>query len=298
MDVGDLLLTALTSSVVVVAVVGVAAFMLRTTFAKWLQHELNIRLEQYKAARTQDAERLKSELSAQNNRIEALQRGALSGMEARRTALDRRRLEAAERVWSFVASIHSIETTVLETFARLRLDKIASAAKDSGVRDWFGVIIDNSGYKDLPPAHTIMKEQPFVSPIVWAMFYAYRAVVLSALIPFHAIRHGIDPKEMIDTKHIHELITTALPKVTPAFLEQWGTSAYPLVAKMLREQLLKELLESLDSPQSDQQSLEKAADIVARAAKLSDPSSSAIPPLLAKDAMMPAAELDTGGPPR
>jgi hypothetical protein len=298
MTLGDILLSAFTSSLIVGVAVAVFAFVFKTTFTKWLQHGLNVDLEQFKASLKQDEERLKSALIAQNNQIEALQRGALSGMEARHTTLDRRRLEAFEKIWSAVVSMRALENSVLAIFARLKIDAIVPLAKDNkDFGEWLGVILDAAGVKEFVlkdhPVHLIQKEQLFVPPIVWAMYSAYQAVVFYPLAPLYALKGGLDPAGMVDSKATYALITAALPGVPADYLDKWGAHAFPQIAEMLRERLLHELVESLDSTMSDQQNVERAAAISALASKLLAPSGTPSPPL-PKEALMQPVELETG----
>ena len=69
---------------------------------KAVQHNFDGKLEALKAQLRRDDEQLKADLRARDDDIAALRSGALSGMATRQAALDKRRLEAIEKVWSAV----------------------------------------------------------------------------------------------------------------------------------------------------------------------------------------------------
>lgn len=268
----DLLLTTLASSTVLAACSFVAGFLLKPFYEKWLQHQLDRSLEAYKAEQRQKEEKLKAGLQSQHNQIEALQRGALSGMVARNTSLDQRRLEAIEKIWDAVVYLRAFETVILSTFAGLDLKEVAEAIKrHGGVGDWIDTMFKTVGADQLStnsgPLYMIDRQQLFVPQIVWAFFEAYRAVVLYPVGPLTAIRRGMDPEGLMDDKRVHSVITAALPRAEST-LKQYGLLSFPPLAEKLREKLCAALIEGLDSPTSDERSVDQAAAILRAAAKV------------------------------
>jgi hypothetical protein len=65
---------------------------------KGIQHNFDQKLEELRAQLRRDEEQLKADLRTRDDEIAALRSGALSGMASRQAALDKRRLEAIEKV--------------------------------------------------------------------------------------------------------------------------------------------------------------------------------------------------------
>jgi hypothetical protein len=90
-----------TSSVLTIIGVIVGTYY-KAKVEKRIQHNFDEKLEALKAQLRRDEEQLKADLRARDDEIAALRSGALSGMASRQAALDKRRLEAIEKVWSAV----------------------------------------------------------------------------------------------------------------------------------------------------------------------------------------------------
>ena len=91
------------------ALSGVALWLGRnlifTRLTKSVEHEFNGRLETLKAQLRDSEERLKAELRNRESEIAALRGGALSALASRQAALDKRRLEAVDQLWTSVSAL-------------------------------------------------------------------------------------------------------------------------------------------------------------------------------------------------
>src|SRR6267378_3038276 len=148
---------------------------------KGIQHNFDQKLEELRAKLRRDEEELKAGLHSRDDEIAALRSGALSGMASRQAALDKRRLEAIEKLWSAV-----IDRWQWKNLARmagsLNMDNLLDAAAQENeegpkLRSFAEVIWKTTGLENPKLLETVDKERPFLPPMTWALFSAYRQVL-------------------------------------------------------------------------------------------------------------------------
>jgi hypothetical protein len=272
MTMGTFILNALASSAVAAAVLACIAFVLRSTAARWVNHQFDARLEAAKAEHRAQEELLKDALTQHRLKIEALQSGALSGLAARHVLLDKKRIEALESVWAAVAYMHPYHNLSVMC-ATIGFDQLSKVAKDGQN----GAAIIESFLKMAPPFDELGKPdnphyridqvQLFVPPLVWAMFDAYRSVIFLPMMMLIAVKGGIDVSDTWDAARVQNLIKVALPDVQFDF-ESRGAADLARVAGLLKTRLLAVTLESLENPATDTKSVERASAILRSAQAL------------------------------
>ena len=272
MTLGTFILNALASSALAAAVLACIAFVLRSTAARWVNHQFDERLEAAKAEHRSQEELLKDALTQHRLKIEALQSGALSGLAARHVLLDKKRIEALESVWGAVAYMHPYHNLSVMC-ATIGFDQLSKAAKD--VRN--GAAIIESFLKMAPPFDELGKPgnphyridqvQLFVPPLVWAMFDAYRSVIFLPMMMLISVKGGIDVSDMWGAARLQNLIKVALPDVQ-FDLGSRGAADLARVAGPLKTRLLAVTLESLENPATDTKSVERASEILRSAQAL------------------------------
>ncbi len=109
------------------------------------------------------------------------------------------------------------------------------------------------------------KARPFVSPMAWALYSAYEAITLQAVIKFHMIKSGVFVKELIDKDVAAKLVKAVLPHRTEA-IDKLGEIAYYHLLEELDERLLGEFRKMLAGVEADKASIDQAAEIL-RASK-------------------------------
>jgi hypothetical protein len=154
-----------TSSVLTVIGVIVGKYY-KAKVEKGIQHNFDQKLEELRAQLRRDEEELKADLRSRDDEIAALRSGALSGMVSRQAALDKRRLEAVEKLWSAV-----IDRWQWKNLARLvgsmNMEYTLNAAAQQNEegrkpREFAEVIWKTAGLDDnLKPLESVDKERPF-----------------------------------------------------------------------------------------------------------------------------------------
>jgi hypothetical protein len=191
--------------------------LIATRLKASVEHEFKEKLEEVKA-----------DLQAKENQIAALQSGALTGLASRQAALDTRRLQAVDDLWTSLQALKALSETV-DTF---RLD------------------LSNAD-----------RARPYVSDIAWALFSAYKAIVLQGVVFVEMWKRGTDPTPILDTKPIAILIKAVLPE-SSASIDKWDSALFHRMLEPLENRLLTELRSTLKGTESDEATVKQAASIL------------------------------------
>jgi hypothetical protein len=230
--------------------------LIATRLTNSVRHEYDAKLE-----------RLKADLNAKASQIDALRSGVLSGVSARQAAIFQRHLTAIEQLWSAVVSLGPAKN-VSASMAVVKFEAAAKeAAKNPRFREFFSMIgsIDLSSL----PTEQALKARPFVSPLAWAYYSAYQAIIFHAVARMHMLKNGIDMVEVIDTKKVTELVKVALPH-QGQYIENYGPSTFHYLLEELESSLLAAFQLMLKGDESDQATLDKAAAIIKKSESLMD----------------------------
>jgi hypothetical protein len=250
---------AISTTFIFAAALWLSRNLIATRLTNSVRHEYDTKLE-----------RLKADLGAKASQIDALRGGALSGVTARETAIFQRHLTAIEQLWSAVISLGPAKS-VSAWMAVVKFEAAAKeAAKNPRFREFFSMI----GGIDLNSLSTdqALKTRPFVSPLAWAYYSAYQAIVFHAVARLHMLKNGIDMVEVIDTKNVTELVKIALPHQVQ-YIEKHGPGAFHFLLEGLENNLLAAFQLMLKGDDSDQATLDKAAAIIRKSETLMDQNS-------------------------
>ncbi len=256
-------LPALTTTGLLVAVLWFGRELISTRLTKSVQHEFNKKIESIRADLRTSEESFKAQLREKEAEIEALRSGALSALANRQAALDKRRLEAVDQLWSAFNALAPARA-IAANMAFIKFESAAQKAEhDPKVRQFFEMI---SGGFD-PRSMNLSgaeKARPFISPMAWAVFSAFHAVTMHSVIRLEVLKGGLGTEDFTDNKAIEKLVVAALPHYAD-YVEKKGPSVYYHVLEALEARLLAELQSMLSGVESDQASLEQAAKIIRQA---------------------------------
>lgn len=241
-----------------------AAWLMRsvitTRLTKSVQHEFDSKLEVLRTQLRNNEESFKADLRAKDAQIELLRSGAISGLASRQAALDKRRIEAVDQLWSAVTELAPAKGASA-WMAVIKFDAAAKeAAKNPQFRQVFEALGSGLDLKKLGSTGA-SKVRPFVSDMAWAIFSAYQAILLFAVTQLHILKSGLNVPDVLDTSAINKLIQAALPHQS-AYLEKYGVAGYHYLVDELESRLLKELQNILKGQESDRASVEQAAAIL------------------------------------
>lgn len=142
------------------------------------------------------------------------------------------------------------------------------AAKDVRVREMFTMMSAGFDPKKVDLSGSA-KARPFVSPMAWALFSAYQAIAMQAVLRLQIIKSGIGAKDLLDKDAIAKLVKAALPHQA-SYIDKFGEAGYHYLLEELEGSLLDEFRKMLAGVEADKASIERAAEILKRSNELLD----------------------------
>lgn len=233
--------------------------LISTRLTNSVRHEYNKKIETLRTELRQKEESLKADLRAKENQIEALRSGALSGVANRQALIFERQLRAIETLWDSVISLGPAKA-VSALMAVIKFESAAkAAAKNPRAREMFSML----GNVDLNNLQTNQAEKtrPFISPVAWAYYSAYQAIVLHAVMRLQMLKNGIDMADVIDTEKVTNLVKVALPHQVE-YIEKFGPSAFHYLLEELEIKILFTFELMLKGEEADKEILQKASAII------------------------------------
>jgi len=247
--------------------------VITTRLTKSVQYEFDKKLEVLRTDQRKSEEAFKADLRAKDAQIDLLRSGAISSLASRQAVLDKRRIEAVDQLWSAIVELAPAKVASA-WMAHIKFDAAAKeAAKNLRFRklfEMFGETLDPKKFQGTSAS----KVRPFVSEMAWAIFSAYQAIVLFAVVQVSVLKAGLDVPDALDTSAVTKLVQAVLPHQS-SYLEQYGASGYHYLLDELESRLLKELQNILRGGESDRASVEQAAVILKESERVMETISSA-----------------------
>lgn len=253
------LITPVVISAIISAGVGVL-------YKRAIQHTFDAKLEAARSEHARALEMLRSDLNAKSEQLAALRGGALSGLANRRAAIDKRGLEAIEKLWAAAVHLHQFKPATKMTQSLNMKRAIDGAAQKNAegeaMQRFAEEIWKMTGLDKLRSIEqSVATERPFLPPLAWALYSAYSRVLCYAPAQLATIRTGVGSKMLADPAPMLDMVKSALPHMT-AFIDEHGDSGLPFLIDDLEEALLKSLREALHNPGADEDSVAQAAKIL------------------------------------
>jgi hypothetical protein len=247
-------------SLLMVIIIFICKNWLKARIERSVQHTFDARLEAIRADLRGTEERLKSELRLKESEISALRDVVLSGRVQRQALLDKRRMDAVERIWAAVMALTPYRTAA-SMMASLNFRAVVDEApKHAGVRKLAQVITTLP--PDFKPGNVAISERPFVSPMAWAYFSAFQTVLLTIYAQAKALELGLENSDrFINVGNIRDMLKKALPHQAN-LIDEWELTSFFWFVEELEGCILIELNKMLEGEDVDQASIARSAAIM------------------------------------
>jgi hypothetical protein len=199
----------------------------------------------------------------------------MTGLSTRSAALDKRRMEAVEKIWAASTEVTKKLHFLVRSCETLRMEVLIDRAEGSGaeavkVQEFAKAVlgagnIDTNDWKAAFPFATA--ERPFVPPFVWAIYSTYNSLMLHAYARWTAVRFGTGNGILASPDPLLTALKLALPHQSN-FIDQFGEARVYGLRKELEDKLLFELSRTLEGHQSDSQHLQRAHEILRAVSEL------------------------------
>ncbi|MDX2144453.1 MAG: hypothetical protein SFV19_13940 [Rhodospirillaceae bacterium] len=221
-----------------------------------LERALNAEIELLKnELRTKESE-FTSNLRVREAEIAALREGVFSGRFNRQALLDKRKLEAVDKIWGAVAKLTPLKRLSAQ-IAWIKIDvAVDEAAKNPKLRAFFEVINKSVDHKAFD--HLTMIERPFLTSLAWSYFSAYEAIVASAFLLSKTMELGLDDgRKLLDEIGIRNILAAALPHRREQ-IAKINVGSFHFLLVELEGLLLTELQKILEGVEADKASIEQS----------------------------------------
>jgi hypothetical protein len=262
------------------AATGVAVFAGRNVIKAWIErgveYRFNSRLEELRADLRRSEEELKSQLRIKETEITALRDGVLSGRTQRQALVDKRRIEAVEKLWSGIVALTPYKG-LSASVATLNVDALARRSDEPKIQQFIAIV--SAAIKRDPEVlsnNPAKNERPFVSALAWAYFFAYMTIVSFAFASLKLAEIGTpNLSELFSKDSIRNFLKTVLPHQSE-FIDRNEPNVYYYLLDEIELNLLTELQKILRGEDQDSTGIEQAARIMEMARKLSQEPTTAV----------------------
>lgn len=112
------------------------------------------------------------------------------------------------------------------------------------------------------------KARPFLSPLAWAYYSAYQAIVIQYAMKFETLKIGVEfPEEYLNSEGVKKLVKAVLPHQS-GYLDKYGSRAFYYLLDEIESLLLSELQNMQKGVESDKENAERAAAILKESDRL------------------------------
>lgn len=243
----------------------IAAYFGRQWFVerikRGVQHQFDEKIEELRSTLRRSEDQFKARLLGKEAEISSLRTWVLGGAANRRALLDKRRLDAVERVWTTVIDMSPLKH-IASIMMRIDFKETAKHAGKPEVQKFLdvfgGEIADPSKMK--PSAGRY--EQPYLTEPAWAYFSAYKTILIGSMMRYAALKvggPGID--KYMTNEATKKLLKAALPNAAQ-FIDEQEPEFYYLLLDEVEAALLSELRGVLDGKDVDHESAARAKAIM------------------------------------
>ncbi|MCI0420645.1 MAG: hypothetical protein L0312_15700, partial [Acidobacteria bacterium] len=197
-----------------------------TRLTKSVQHEFDAKLETLRAVLRKNEEEFKAELRRKDDEITAIRTAAMTALASSQAEVERRRIQAVDQLWNGVKVLSSGKwaASVLST---LKIDIVsAHIENDPKLQQVIGVMALN--IDEIPKLWTGSEAhaaRPYVSPMAWALFSAYQAIMGFAVSLLAMLKQGLPAEKFFDQKGIANILKAALPE-HGEYIDRYGSAGY------------------------------------------------------------------------
>ena len=239
-------LPALTSTGALAATLWFARTFIEKRLSSSVQHKFDRKIEE-----------LRSDIRVREGEIEALRKNAISGQ---------RRVEAVDKLWSAMLTMGRLKWSS-QFMSIIKFEGAAAAAEDEeNTRKFFETLAkSNPNPEELK--HEGDQQRPFVTPVVWALFSAYRSILMYAYLQLEVLKNGLPAKFLKDGSDIADLIKKVAPEYS-TYMDEFGSGGFHFMLDTLEEKTLAAMRAMLDGAEYDQTELKRASEILKAAEQL------------------------------
>ena len=266
-----LLSTTLSTSALIAMALYLMRSLITTRLTKSVQNEFDSKLAGLTSHLRSAEESFKADLKRKESEINSLQSGAIQNRLSRQSAVDKRKLDAVDQLWSAIYDLSSSKAFAAQ-LSIFKWDAISEeVGKNPRAKEIFSIFkVDQT--KNESAFYSAQKARPFITPVAWAYFAAYQAIIMHAVVFIKILQIGLDGHKYLANENLIKLIKTALPHCAE-YIDEYGPSAAYNLLDQLENSLLDELKNMLDGRANDMTEVARANQILIEASRVNSDAS-------------------------
>ena len=205
-------------------------------------------------------EGVRSDLRMKEMKITALQSTILEGRAGRQAIIDKRRIEAIEKLWRATVELGAFH---MATSAMTVLKPEAFDQEDNpNLRQFFETLSGpGKPFDRLLETPSVHCERPFIPPYVWSIYEAYSGIMVYCYMRLSAAAHGLpNASKMLNDDKVIANIKSVMPHFAD-YLEKYGITGAAHLADPVRNLLLEALRAVLQGSDDDEKNLSEVVRI-------------------------------------
>lgn len=203
---------------------------------------------------------VQAKIDENNRKISHLRETAVTRLFQSSAELEKRRLESAQILWEQVVALekYKFPSRILSV---LKMDKVIQRIeRDDKLKLLFKTFNADIDVKRIDTSNAD-KHRVFISPLSWALFEAYRAVILQGVAISKLLELGINPSEALEMDKIRNLVLSVLPSYSE-FIEKHELFALNAALEPLQKMVLDQVRADLQNTNDTKESTERAIAII------------------------------------
>lgn len=207
-----------------------------------------------------DLEKLKAALRSRDDEVAALRTNVMSGLSNRQSLLAERRLKAVEEIWASVTEKASLKALARLT-QRVKMGELVKSAGTNQASRELGKLLMTIGSveKYLTPSAPALKlttAQPFVPPMIWALYSAHGDILMLLAIQAKMAAEGV----VLETTGDETVaaVRAALPHMSK-FIDDHGEAALGHLVEEIEDRLLAQIVAFFDGDGEDEAAVQRVA---------------------------------------
>ncbi|WP_211831001.1 hypothetical protein [Kistimonas asteriae] len=252
----DWLPAGVTTSVLVVVL-----FFMRNYFAEWVKKSVSAHYDKELTVLSSDLRKseaqFQAEINARDKQIAAIRDGALSSLHSREMVLYQEKVSAVRQFWECVNSLGPAKN-VSSLMAVIKYDEFLKATRDNPL---YVVVATALDHVDVSRLSTSLADsaRPFVTPLLWAYFSAYRTILLNAVMRVQFLKSG-SGEDFTNIESIKNVVKEVLPH-QKEFIDNNNLEVLFYLVEELEECILAEMKNILDGEAISTKNIEQASKI-------------------------------------
>lgn len=195
------------------------------------------------------------------SKIDALQSYILSGRAGRQSQVDKRRIEAVERLWLATLELRAFRVATTN-LTLLNLDNIEKALPSNQNLKAALEAMRGDDLAQQIKADRGEYERPFVSLRTWSLYSALKTILHICYVKVFLVTNEVrNSDRLINFDNVKEMVKAVLPHHAE-YIEKNGFRGIALLIDEIEDLLLASLQNTLSGDEADDADLEKSARII------------------------------------